>query len=236
MSSALAVEGLCAGYGGVPALRDFSLTVQPGEVHTMLGANGAGKSTALLAIMNAVEPTAGSVTSFGTSLSGRRIEEIARHGVALVPDNRGVFFDLTVAENLRLARAPEGEPAREAALDRFPELRPLLNRPCRLLSGGEQQMLGLAKALVSKPRVLLIDEMSLGLAPLVVQRLLPIIRSLADEHGTAVVLVEQHIDLALQVSDRALVMNRGRVSLAGPAAELMASRAEIEAAYFGQTA
>jgi len=234
MTAALEVRGLCAGYAGVPALRDFDLTLQPGEVLTLLGANGAGKTTALLAIVGAVAPMAGSVTCFGEELTGRRVDQVARMGVALVPDDRGIFFGLTVGEHLRLAHAADGDAAREQALERFPQLRPLMRRRCGLLSGGEQQMLALAKVLVGRPRVLLIDEMSLGLAPLVVQRLLPVIRELASDHGTAVVLVEQHVDLALQVADHAMVLNRGRVTLAGRASALQADRAAVEAAYFGQ--
>jgi branched-chain amino acid transport system ATP-binding protein len=231
---ALEVHGLTAGYAGVPALRDFELSLAPGEVLTLLGANGAGKTTALLAIVGAITPIAGRVTSFGEELTGRRIEEIARLGVGLVPDNRGIFFELTVAEHLRLARAPDGSAAREEALDRFPQLRPLMGRRCGLLSGGEQQMLALAKTLVSRPRVLLIDEMSLGLAPLVVQRLLPVIRELAQNKGTAVVLVEQHVELALRVSDQAMVLNRGRLTLVGRATELREDRTAVEGAYFGE--
>jgi len=232
MTDALVVRGLTAGYAGVPAVRDLNLTLAPGEVLTLLGANGAGKTTALLAIMGAIPPMTGTVEAFGEPLTGKRVEQVARLGVALVPDSRGIFYGLTVAEHLRLTGATDEWG--ERTLERFPQLRPLLHRRAGLLSGGEQQMLALAKAIVPGTRVLLIDEMSLGLAPLVVQRLLPMVRELAREHDVAVVLVEQHVDLAIAVSDRALVLNRGRVMLAGEAAELRGDRAVVQAAYFGQ--
>lgn len=230
--SALAVRGLTSGYGGVAVLHDFDMVVEAGEVLALLGANGAGKTTALLAILGALPATAGKVELLGSDMTGWPTERIARQGVVLVPDDRGLFAQLTVAEHLRLALRP-GRPAglRDEALDTFPQLKGLLKRRCALLSGGEQRMLALAKAMIFEPRVLLIDEMSLGLGPLVVQGLLPIIRSLASERGVAVVLVEQHAELALRISDKAIVMSRGRISLAGDAAKLRESRSVLEAAY-----
>jgi branched-chain amino acid transport system ATP-binding protein len=232
-AAALSVRRLTAGYGGVPALRELDLSLAPGEVLTVLGANGAGKTTALLSIVGAIAPMAGTVESFDVQLTGRRVDQAARHGVILVPDDRGLFPDLTVAEHLWLACRRDKRAACEEAASRFPQLRALMRRRCGVLSGGEQQMLALAKALALNPRVLLIDEMSLGLAPLVVQKLLPVVRQLATEHSIAVVLVEQHIDLALGVSDSAIVLNRGRVTLAGRARELLQQRSAVEAAYFG---
>jgi branched-chain amino acid transport system ATP-binding protein len=232
VSAALKVSGLTAGYGNLATVRDLDFELAPGELLALLGPNGAGKTTALLAIAGAIRPMAGSVTSFGKELTSKTVEAIARLGVALVPDDRGLFFNLTVAEHLRLARVPNNDEARERALDGFPQLRPLLHRRCGLLSGGEQQMLALAKTLATEPPVLLIDEMSLGLAPLVVQRLLPQIKKVATEHGTAVVLVEQHVELALRVADRAIVLSRGQPRLTGDARALLADRALVEAAYF----
>ena len=235
MTAALAVRGLTAGYNGVPALRDLTFSIAPGEILALLGPNGAGKTTALLAIVGAIPTLAGNVTTFDVELTGRRVERIARQGVALVPDDRGVFFGLTVAEHLRLARSSGRAGVRDEVLRPVPQLPPLMTRRCGLLSGGEQQMLGLAKVLLTEPRVLLIDEMSLGLAPLVVQGILPVIRDLATERGTAIVLVEQHIDLALRIADRAIVLNQGRMMLADAATELRRRRDAFEAAYFGQT-
>ncbi len=230
--SALAVRGLTSGYGGVAVLHDFDMVVEAGEVLTLLGANGAGKTTALLAILGALPATTGKVELLGSDMTGWPTERIARQGVVLVPDDRGLFAHLTVAEHLRLALRP-GRPAslRDEALDTFPLLKGLLKRRCALLSGGEQRMLALAKAIIFEPRVLLIDEMSLGLGPLIVQGLMPIIRSLATDRGVAVVLVEQHAELALRISDKAIVMSRGRISLAGDAATLRESRSALEAAY-----
>ncbi|MBL7499259.1 ATP-binding cassette domain-containing protein [Frankia sp. CNm7] len=232
--AALEISGLSAGYNGVPAVRDLSISVAQGEVLALLGPNGAGKTTTLLAAVGLLPALRGSVVALGTPLRGRRVERTARAGVSLVPAGRGVFHQLTVAENLRLARRRGGADLDET-LGHFPPLRPLLGRRCGLLSGGEQQMLALAKALLAGPRVLLVDELSLGLAPLAVRGLLPTIRALADERRMAVVLVEQHLDLALSVADRAVVLHHGRVALAGRAAELRERRDLVEAAYFGHT-
>jgi len=184
MTAVLEIVELNAGYGGVPVVRDVSLTVHSGEVVALLGANGAGKTTMLLTAA-------------------------------------------TVRENLRLGGAPDLEPA----LALFPALRPLQGRRCGLLSGGEQQMLGLAKALLARPRVLLVDELSLGLAPVIVQRLLPTLRQLALERDIGVLLVEQHTQMALSVAHRAYVMRRGKIVLEGEATELRARQDLLEASY-----
>ncbi|MET1038163.1 MAG: ATP-binding cassette domain-containing protein [Aeromicrobium sp.] len=231
MSAALQLEGVSAGYHGVLAIRDVSLAVEAGSILAILGPNGAGKSTTLLATVGAIRRAEGRVSAFGKPLS-RRIEDNARAGVTLVPDDRGVFHRLTVAENLRLARHPD---RLEAVLADFPKLRSLWSRRCGLLSGGEQQMLAIAKALLSEPRVLLVDELSLGLSPRAAQELMPILRRQADERGLAIVLVEQHVDLALSIADRAAVMHHGRVALVDDAATLREDRGRIEDAYFGRT-
>ena len=231
-TAALEVKGLSAGYGGLLAVRDLSFSVAPGEVLTLLGPNGAGKSTTLLAVVGAVPRQAGRVTTFGEPL-GRRTERNARAGVTLVPDDRGVFHRLSVADNLRLARNPE---KLDSVLDDFPKLRSLWSRRCGLLSGGEQQMLALAKALLQEPKVLLVDELSLGLAPRAAKELMPILRRQANERGLAVVLVEQHVDLALSIADTAAVLHHGRIGLVDEAAALREDRSRIEEAYFGSTA
>jgi branched-chain amino acid transport system ATP-binding protein len=221
-----------AGYGTTPVLRDFDLTLHAGEVVTLLGPNGAGKTTALLTLVGLLPTMAGSVSALGSKVLQRRTARLARAGVVLVPDDRGIFSELTVAEHFRIAgRIPKARS--EMVLDRFPALRDLLHRRAGLLSGGEQQMLAIAKALLVEPKVLLVDEMSLGLAPIIVQRMLPGIRDLAKEEGIAVLLVEQHVAIALSVSDRALVLNKGRVVLEDSASVLAADGARIEAAYFG---
>ncbi len=236
----LELRGLRAGYDGVAVVRDLDLAVAPGEVVVLLGANGAGKSTTLLTASGLLRPLAGEVRFDGEPVTaGRRrgvgaAAALARRGLVHVPEDRGLFADLTVAEHLRLARrraTTDGDV--DEALDRLPELRGLLGRRAGLLSGGEQQMLALARALVSRPRVLLVDELSLGLAPLVVARLLPVLRAFADDHGVGMLVVEQHVALALAVADRALVLQRGRVVLSGPAAEVAGRLDAVTAGYLG---
>ncbi|MGC5379455.1 ABC transporter ATP-binding protein [Micromonospora sp. DT68] len=230
MSDVLRLERVTAGYAGIPALRELDLHVGEGEVLALLGPNGAGKTTALLTAAGVIRPMVGSVTAFDRPLR-KRLEQNARDGLILVPDTRGVFHSLSVRENLALARGWRSRLGH--ALDLFPALKPLMSRRCGQLSGGEQQMLAIAKALVCRPRVLLIDEMSMGLAPIAVQALLPGIRALADRLGVGVVLVEQHIDLALSIADRAMVLHHGRVVLTGSAAELRVDRRAVAEAYFG---
>jgi len=227
MSAVLELIELNAGYGGVPVVRDVSLTVHAGEVVALLGANGAGKTTTLLTAAGVLRPARGEVRLLGHSVSGRRPHQIAREGLMLVPDDRGVFHALTVRENLRLGGSPDLDPAFEL----FGALRPLQGRRCGLLSGGEQQMLGLAKAVLARPRVLLVDELSLGLAPVIVQRLLPTLRQLAVERDIGVLLVEQHTAMALSVAHRAYVMRRGKIVLEGEATELRARQDLLEASY-----
>ena len=227
MSAVLELIELNAGYGGVPVVRDVSLTVHAGEVVALLGANGAGKTTTLLTAAGVLRPARGEVRLLGHSVSGRRPHQIAREGLMLVPDDRGVFHALTVRENLRLG----GSPDLDHAFELFGALRPLQGRRCGLLSGGEQQMLGLAKAVLARPRVLLVDELSLGLAPVIVQRLLPTLRQLALERDIGVLLVEQHTQMALSVAHRAYVMRRGKIVLEGEATELRARQDLLEASY-----
>ena len=220
----LEVNNLHAGYGRVPVLHDVSLEVKAGEVLLVLGANGAGKSTLLRAISGFVRPTAGTVRFGGTDITGETPEANARRGLRLVLDGHRVFPELSVADNIRLGAAVRGE--REAfeklaqpVLDFFPILRSKLKQPARDLSGGQQQMLALAQAFVAKPQVLLCDEPSLGLAQALIPPILEFLRNWAKA-GVGVLIVEQQIDLALSIADRALVIERGRISLAGSAEEL----------------
>jgi branched-chain amino acid transport system ATP-binding protein len=229
MNTALEITDLTAGYGALPVVRGVSLTVSEGEVVALLGANGAGKTTTLLAAAGVIAAASGEIRVLGSSVVGRRSHQIARAGLTLVPDDRGVFHGLTVRENLRLG----GRRHRDEVLSLFGALRPLLGRRCGVLSGGEQQMLGLAKALLGAPRVLLIDELSLGLAPVIVERLLPVIRQIARDRSLAVLLVEQHTAMALKVSDRVYVMRRGEIVLEGEAQELRDRRGLLEASYLG---
>jgi branched-chain amino acid transport system ATP-binding protein len=233
------VRGLHAGYNGIAVVRDLNLTVGAGEVVALLGPNGAGKTTTLLTLSGLLRPLQGTVTVLGQLVDGTRPHLIPRRGLAHVAEDRSLFFDLTVDENIRLGltgKRGSRRAAHERAMELLPALRPLGGRLAGLLSGGEQQMLALARALVSEPQCLLVDEMSLGLAPIIVERLLPIVRDIADQTGCAVVVVEQHVHMALQVADRGYVLNHGAVVLEGTAAELSASRAVLEASYLGDAA
>jgi branched-chain amino acid transport system ATP-binding protein len=232
---ALSLEGISTGYRGAAVVREMSLRVGPGEVVALLGPNGAGKTTTLETIAGLIRPLAGTITLFGRSVAGIAADKLTRQGLALVPEGRALFPGLTVREHLRLAKRRSGSDE-EQLLEMLPELRKCLNRRAGLLSGGEQQMLALGRALVTGPRLLLVDEMSLGLAPVIVERLLPILRRAADEMGTSVLFVEQHIALALAMSDRAYVLNHGRVVLEGPAVELRERRELLTASYLGETA
>lgn len=239
----LSVQGLVAGYDGVAVVHGVDLHVGAGEVVALLGANGAGKTTTLLTVSGVLAAMQGRVTVLGRTRSGRRplrpggVAALARQGVAHVPEDRGLFYDLTVAENLRLGR-PRGRGAatplpEEQVLEWFPALRDVMGRDAGLLSGGEQQMLALARAVSARPKLLLVDEMSLGLAPIIVEHLLPVLRSVALELGAGVLLVEQHVAMVLAVSDRAYLMDRGTILASGTAAELAARPELLEAGYLG---
>jgi branched-chain amino acid transport system ATP-binding protein len=228
----LEIRGLRAGYDDVPVVRDVDLFVDAGEVVALLGPNGAGKTTTLLAVSGVLPVLAGDVLLCGRSVVGQRPHHIARQGLGHVPEDRALFFQLTVRENLRLGRRPGGMPLGDV-LELLPALSPLLDRRAGLLSGGEQQMLALGRALLGGPRVLMVDEMSLGLAPIIVERMLPLLRRIADDTGCGVLLVEQHVQMALAVADRAVVLNHGVVVLSGTAGDLAADRELMTASYLG---
>ena len=231
--SAIEVEGLVAGHNGVPAVRGLDMRVEEGEIVALLGPNGAGKSTTLWTIAAVLPMIAGDVRVFGTSVRRRSAHVVARSGVALVPEDRGLFFQLTVAENLRLHRHKGSTVAVDQVMGYFPALDALRGRKTGLLSGGEQQMLALGCALLAQPRVLMIDEMSLGLAPIIVERLLPVVRTIANDTGMAVLLVEQHVQAALGVADRCYVLNHGQLVMERTPDELAADGALLEASYLG---
>jgi branched-chain amino acid transport system ATP-binding protein len=221
----LAAHEITAGYGGLAAIRDVSLEIGEGEVVALLGANGAGKTTTILTLCGELQPMSGEVSFLGEP-SRSSLTQRAREGLTLVTEEKSVFMSLTTAENLRLGR---GDP--ERALELFPMLRPHLKRKAGLLSGGQQQILTLGRALASKPKLLLADELTLGLAPVVVAQLLEVVRRVADEQGVGVLLVEQHVRSALDIADRVYVLRRGRVVLSGAAAEMRGRIDEIEQSY-----
>jgi branched-chain amino acid transport system ATP-binding protein len=229
----LAIDGLTTGYEDAAVVRGLDLAVGEGEVVALMGANGAGKTTTLRAISGMVRPMAGSVSFSGRDLAGVSISGRARMGIAHVPETRGLFFGLTVAEHFRLGHRGERLDSK-AAYGYFPALAELKDRRCGLLSGGEQQMLAVARALARHPRLLLLDELSLGLAPLIVERLLPVVREYAADTGCGVLLVEQHIQLALTIADRGYVLSHGEVVLQDRAEALRGNRELLMASYFGE--
>ena len=235
--SALAVEHVVAGYGGVLALRGVSLSVRPATITAVLGANGAGKTTLLTTISGFVRPRQGRITLDGAELTRRRPEEIARAGLAHVPEGQGVITELTVEENLRLgALWRHGRSDRASALAdtyrRFPMLAAARGRSASTLSGGERQILVIARALMARPRVLLLDEPSLGLAPKIVTQVMSLIRRLRDDAGLTVLLVEQNARSALAIADRGIVLNLGRV-VAAENATVLAADVGLRKHYLG---
>jgi branched-chain amino acid transport system ATP-binding protein len=220
----LEARHLSVGYGPNAVVEDLDIVVRAGEVVALLGVNGAGKTTTVRALAGELRPLRGEVWFRGESTRAP-LHRRAANGLRLITEERSVFMGLTVADNLRLGRQ-----TRQRCIEFFPELEALLPRKAGLLSGGEQQMLTLARALAAQPVVLLADELSLGLAPLVVERLLTAVRQAADR-GTGVLLVEQHVRDALEVADRAYVLNHGRVALEGPTSELLERIEEIEETY-----
>ncbi len=233
-AAALSVQELTVARGGRPVVREVSIEIPPGQVTALLGPNGAGKSSLVLAVGGVLKPEAGSVALEGRNLAGRRPERIRRAGIAVVPEGRRLLSELTVEENLRVAvytlSRKEAQAGREHALELFPELGRRLSSPAKSLSGGEQQMVVLAQALVSHPRFLLIDELSLGLAPVIVNRLIPTIRAVADS-GIGVLLIEQFATVALGLANSAYVMEGGRLQYSGTAQELQEKPELLHTAY-----
>ncbi len=236
MSALLAVHQLSVAYGGIQAVRELSLEVKPGEMVCLIGANGAGKTTTLKAISGLLPPHAGSVHFDGHSITRLPAHEIARRGLSLVPEGRGVFPRMSVAENLMLGAYARNDRAAIARdLDEVHALLPRLTerraQMAGLLSGGEQQMLALGRAMMARPRLLLLDEPSMGLAPLMVQAVFDIIRRIAAR-GVAVLLIEQNAHLALKTCARGYVLENGVIALSGNAADLAADPA-VRQAYLG---
>lgn len=232
----LTLDHLYAGYGSITALRDVSLQVDEGEMVALVGVNGAGKTTTLATIAGILKPMQGSLTFQGRSIGGLSPEEIIRLGIALVPEGRRIFPTLTVSENLRLGAAIRRDRAGiqqdiEAMCRRFPILGKRFNQPGGTLSGGEQQQLAIARALMSQPKLLMLDEPSLGLAPILVDGIFELITQLRQT-GVTILLVEQNVERALEIVDRAYLLNTGRVETSGSPAELR-QRVDLARAYLG---
>jgi ABC-type branched-subunit amino acid transport system ATPase component len=229
----LSIEGLTAGYDKAAVIRDLDLTVDAGEVVALLGANGAGKTTTLRVISGLVRPMSGRVTFAGQDLARVSPTKRARLGIVHVPEGRGLFYGLTVTEHFRLGYRGE-HPDEDAAYEYFPKLAELRTRRVGLLSGGEQQMLAVARGLARRPRLLLLDELSLGLAPVIVEALLPVVHQYAVDSGCGVLLVEQHIQLALEIADRGYVLSHGEIVLHDRAEVLHADRELLISSYLGE--
>ena len=234
--SLLTVDNLSVFYGSIQALRSVSLRVEEGEVVTLIGANGAGKSTTLRAVSGLLQPKNGTITFDGRMIRDWPPHRIVGNGLVHVPEGRKIFANLTVDENLQLGGFSRKDRTalrsdRERALELFPRLRERLRQQAGTLSGGEQQMLAIARALVARPRLLMLDEPSLGLAPQLVRSIFQVIREINRE-GTTILLVEQNANMALHVAHRAYVIEVGEIRLEGPAAELAASD-DIRKAYLG---
>ncbi|WAH55815.1 ABC transporter ATP-binding protein [Pseudomonas silvicola] len=238
MSEALLhIKGLKVRYGAIEAVKGIDLQVQAGERVTLIGANGAGKTSTLKALAGLLPAAAGEIRFGGRSIAGAAAHRLPGQGMALVPEGRGIFTRMSVLENLQAGaylRRDREQVASEmdGLFDHFPRLRERLAQPAGLLSGGEQQMLALARALLSRPRLLVLDEPSMGLAPLMVEKIFEVIDSVCQA-GMTLLLVEQNARLALQVTDRAYVMDSGRITLSGPSAQLL-DDPQIRAAYLGE--
>jgi branched-chain amino acid transport system ATP-binding protein len=235
--SLLALEALQVAYGGIRAVKGISLEVQPGELVCLIGANGAGKTTTLRAITGMLNPAAGRIVYDGDDIAGLKPHVISRRGLALVPEGRGVFAQLTIEENLAMGAYARHDRAGVAAdMERFfalfPRLKERRRQTAGTLSGGEQQMLAISRALMSRPKLLLLDEPSMGLAPLMVERIFEVVRSISAE-GVTMLLVEQNARLALEVSHRGYVLESGLVTLSGPASSLLHDP-RIREAYLGE--
>jgi branched-chain amino acid transport system ATP-binding protein len=235
--SLLALEGLQVAYGGIRAVKGVDLHVAAGELVCLIGANGAGKTTTLRAITGLIHAAAGRILYDGADLAGQRVHEIARRGLALVPEGRGVFPQLTIEENLAMGAYSRSDAKAvaadvERAFTLFPRLKERRAQTAGTLSGGEQQMLAIARAMMSRPRLLLLDEPSMGLAPLMVEKIFEVIRAIAAE-GVTMLLVEQNARLALEVSHRGYVLEGGVVTIEGEAASLLHDP-RIREAYLGE--
>lgn len=235
MSNILEIKNLNVSYGGIKAVKDISFTVPQGEIVTLIGANGAGKSSTLRSIVNLVKPESGSIVFDGEEIQGLPTDRIVSKGITLVPEGRRVFPDLTVEENLKIGAYLRKESLEEDMKwvhELFPRLEERSWQLAGTLSGGEQQMLAIARALMSKPKLIMMDEPSLGLAPIIVQGVFDIIREI-NRQGMTILLIEQNANLALKTANIGYVMETGRITMTGVGSELLEND-EVKAAYLGK--
>lgn len=231
----LKIKDLCVNYGGIEAVRDISFEVPEGRIVTLIGANGAGKSTTLRSIVGLVTPKNGSIIYNDVELIGKATSDIVTHGITLVPEGRRVFSDLTVLENLKIGAYTRNDDLSqdlEWVYNLFPRLKERHWQLAGTLSGGEQQMLAVGRALMSRPKLMMMDEPSLGLAPLIVKGIFEIIREI-NKQGVTVLLIEQNANMALHTADMGYVMETGRITLSGPGRELLADE-RVKKAYLGK--
>jgi len=233
----LELRGLAVAYGGIRAVRGIDLHVNAGELVCLIGANGAGKSTTLRAICGLVPPSDGDIVYDGQSIKGRKSFELVRQGLVMVPEGRGIFGQLTIEENLAMGAYVRRDAAQvrrdtEHVFTLFPRLAERRRQAAGTLSGGEQQMVAMGRAMIARPRLLLLDEPSMGLAPLMVEKVFEVVRAIADE-GVTILLIEQNAKLALEHSHRGYVMESGSLTLSGPARELLTDP-KVRAAYLGE--
>ena len=230
----LSIKDLKVSYGGIEAVKGISFDVRQGEIVTLIGANGAGKSSTLRAISGLVKPSGGSISFEGQDITGKNPTDIVKQGVTLVPEGRRIFADLTVLENLRIGaylRHDDLKDDIEWVYSLFPRLKERSWQAGGTLSGGEQQMLAVGRALMSRPKLIMMDEPSLGLAPIVVRGIFDIIREI-NKRGTTILLIEQNANMALQTADSGYVLETGRITLSGTGEELLKNEA-VQAAYLG---
>jgi branched-chain amino acid transport system ATP-binding protein len=233
---ALEVTGLSAGYGGVPAINNVSLKVERGTIVTMIGANGAGKSTVIKSVCGLVKPTAGRVSLFGEDVTGSSPDRLVPRGLAVVPEGRRLFGDMTFRENLDLGAYTKkdrhaSERNMERVLELFPDLKDRLSTIAGTFSGGQQQMVAVARALMSEPRILLLDEPTIGLSPAMVERIADLILEISKS-GVDILIIEQNAETALEIADKAYILEGGHVIAEGDAADLAASE-QVQKAYLG---
>ena len=235
MNEILSIHDLSVNYGGIEAVKGISFEVHEGEIVTLIGANGAGKSSTLRTIAGLVKPSGGTINFRGDNITGRDATTIVKKGITLVPEGRRVFAQMTVEENLEMGAFTRAnstvEPGLEKVYELFPRLKERRRQVAGTLSGGEQQMLAMGRALMSAPKLMMLDEPSMGLAPILVEQVFDIIQSL-HKAGTTILLVEQNAQMALSIADRAYVLENGKVSLSGTGEELAKSE-QVQKAYLG---